>query len=358
MKTTKVHELADFNGKNIYVGIDLHKKDWSVTIYFDKIILKRFTQPGSVKSLAAFLKREYPNADYLCGYESGFCGFEVQRRLEELGIKCQVLHAADIPQTNKEKIEKTDRVDSRKIAKALSESSGNSIYIPDRDNERDRNLIRYYLTLKKDTARAKNRIKSLLNSYYIEIPEQIGKNWSKNFIQWLKENEEVKDSARAALNLMISQLEHIRLVYLEATKEVRKLQNDPKHKKLMELLTSITGIGPLIAIILITEIMDMKRFENKRKLNSYVGLMPMEHSSGEQEHKGKITVKRNKFLRAKLIEAAWISIRHDPALSLAYHELTKHMTGKRAITRIARKLLNRIRCVWLNETVYQKNVTK
>ena len=59
-----------------------------------------------------------------------------------------------------------------------------------------------------------------------------------------------------------------------------------------------------------------------------------------------------------LIESAWIAIRNDPALMLAFQELTKRMKATKAIVRIARKLLNRIRFVLKNKTAYEIAVVK
>ena len=131
METTNLKQKVDYTDKDIYVGMDVHKKNWAISLVYEKQLLRTFSQPGSSEALSVFLKREYPNANYLCGYESGFCGFSVQRKLDSFGIKCLVLHASDIPQTSKSKVNKTDRNDSKKIARSLSSNDYNSIYIPD-----------------------------------------------------------------------------------------------------------------------------------------------------------------------------------------------------------------------------------
>jgi transposase len=58
------------------------------------------------------------------------------------------------------------------------------------------------------------------------------------------------------------------------------------------------------------------------------------------------------------VEAAWTAIRHDPALLLVYEEWKLRMTGKRAIVKIARKLLSRVRHVWINNSPYVKGIVK
>ena len=132
-----------------------------------------------------------------------------------------------------------------------------------------------------------------------------------------------------------------------------------EYKQRYYLLRTITGIGPLTAASLITEIGDMKRFPSFYELNSFIGLLPMEHSSGERELKTRLTVRRHRQLRSDLVECAWTAKRTDPALSLFYaQQLKQGKEPKLIIVKIARKLLSRIRYVWLNEKPYEKGIVK
>ncbi|MER3471157.1 MAG: IS110 family transposase, partial [Chitinophagaceae bacterium] len=56
----------------------------------------------------------------------------------------------------------------------------------------------------------------------------------------------------------------------------------------------------------------MKRFSSFYQLNSFIGLLPSEHSSGERELKGRLTIRRHRQLRSDLIECAWTAKRTDP----------------------------------------------
>jgi transposase len=115
------------------------------------------------------------------------------------------------------------------------------------------------------------------------------------------------------------------------------------------LLKSIPGMGSLMAIILLVELVDMNRFRSLDPLCSYVGLVPTERSSGEEDTHGSITPRSHAYLRSMLIECAWVAVRKDPALLMQYQHLTGRMSGQRAIIRIARKLLSRIRYVLKNQ---------
>lgn len=355
---TKLNQIADFTNKQIFVGIDVHKKSWSVSLFYEDSFVRTFNQPPSVEVLERFLQKEFPGAKYLCGYESGFSGFWLQRQLEQRRIACQVIHPGDIPHTQKRKTAKTDAVDSKSIAQALSAGTVSSIYIPDPETESDRLLIRHRERLLGDIHRCKNRIRGLLLQFGFTVPEQYSNSWSNKFLEWLKTFPIDQRLTRTTLNHMIGQLEVLRSSLLLVNKDVRLMQESDKYKPLMTLLMSVPGVGPLTAITLLTEIADIKRFGSFRHLNSFVGLYPMEYSSGEHQYKANITFRHNKYLRKMLTESAWTAIRNDPALMMTFKDWEHRMTRKRALVKTARKLLSRIRYVWLNETMYQKGVVK
>ena len=88
----------------------------------------------------------------------------------------------------------------------------------------------------------------------------------------------------------------------------------------------------------------------------YCYISPNHYGSGDRDYDGGMTSRQNRLIRYLLIEASWVAIRNDPALTKVYGELKLKMDGKRAIIKVARKLLNRIRYVWINKTEYEKGV--
>ena len=109
----------DFTGQQIYVGLDIHKKSWSVSIYSEHSEHKTFTQPPAVDKLVYYLRRHFPGATYHSVYEAGYSGFWIHDRLQEHGVQCLVVNPADVPTKDKERTKKTDRVDCRKLARSL-----------------------------------------------------------------------------------------------------------------------------------------------------------------------------------------------------------------------------------------------
>ncbi len=189
----------------------------------------------------------------------------------------------------------------------------------------------------------------------MELPPPYNKNnWSNQFIAWLKALPHENEIDKHTLCKMVEQIETQRKEVTLLTKKIQEMLTHKSYQETASLLLSIPGIGQLTAATLLVELVDIKRFPSFAQLNSFIGFCPGEHSSGEGERKGHIISRHHQTIRSLLIESAWIAVRHDPALTLAYSELKKNMTGKRAITRIARKLLNRIYHVWLKKEDYEK----
>ncbi|RMD95166.1 MAG: IS110 family transposase [Calditrichaeota bacterium] len=350
MKNNKLN----YSGQKIIVGIDVHKKNWHITIIANGLKVSSLSVPPYPNKLYSFLVKHFPNGDYYSVYEAGFSGFWAHRELCALGIKNIIVNPADIPTKTKERRRKTDKIDSEKLARELSAGSLEGIYVPDKQSEGFRALVRLRRQLSKDQSKVKNRIKSLLLFLGEDVPEDINtKNWSQKYINALKELPiEVKESKQTLDNL-IQYLEVIRLQLAKVIKQLRiAVSNNHEARKIVELLMSIPGIGFTVGTIIYSEIMDIKRFKNLDQFASYVGLTPDVKASGEREHVKGLSKQSNDKLKNYIIEAAWIAIRKDPALLMAYGKLKSRMSSGSAIIRISKKLLNRIRYVWNNEKTY------
>ena len=350
---------ANFIGKTIFVGMDVHKNSWNLGLYLDDVFLRNVHQKPNPSSLKQFLESNYPGAKYVSAYEAGKFGFWIHRQLTSMGIECLVVNPADIPKSQKDKLQKTDANDSRNIGSQLQKGQLRGIHIPDQQQEADRLLFRHRKRIWKDLVRCKNRIKGHLAFCGIAIPDAYDNtSWSKNFIQWLKNLALEKVSNRKSLDYQIAQMEFLRGELLKISNDIRAMMREQRHKTNYYLLRSIPGIGPLTAASILVELGDIQRFKQFCKLNSFVGLLPTEHSSGEKESQGSLTVRRHKQLRSDLVECAWTAKRIDPALSLYYGEQIKCKEHNIVIIKIARKLLSRIRYVLINQKEYVKGVIK
>lgn len=344
-----------FKGQKIFVGIDVHKNKWSITCLTESGYKRTHTQNANAVELAAYLNRNFPEGEYHAVYEAGFSGFSTYYSLSECSIDCIVIHAADVPTSQYEDVMKTDAIDSEKLAKSLRAGLLKGIYIREVENLDDRGVVRLRTAIRKEAAKYKVRAKHLLMANGVELPDEFKKNggrWSNRLIQWMRSEVQLLSSTRVSLDMLLDQVESTRKALLNATRQLRQLSRTDKYKNRFELLLSIPGIGHIVAMTLLTEIYDIRRFSNERQFAHYLGLIPTSHSSGEKVIHGEKTFRGNKELGPMIIESSWIAIRHDIGLANAYSVYCKRMKPNKAIVRIARKLSNIIFAVLKNEKSY------
>jgi len=351
----------DFTGQNIYAGFDVHKKSWKVTIMAEDVYYKTFTQPPNPEILYNYLKNNFPGGNYHSAYEAGFCGFWIHDKLSSYGIKSIVVNPADIPTTNKERVQKEDKRDSRKIARSLSSGTLIPIYTPSIQTQKNRSLMRTRAMLVKDFVRYKNRIKSFLFFYGINIDEAFAdpkKHWTQRFMSWLESLEIDGGSGKESLQVLISECKNLRTLIFKVTKQIRELSQSATYQEEVYLLKSVPGIGIITAMTILTELETLDRFKNLDKMCGYIGLVPSTKSSGEKEKSGNITPRGHGVLRNAVIESSWTAIRKDPSLLKSYLIYCKRMDSNKAIIKIAKKLLSRIRFVLANNKPYECLIEK
>jgi transposase len=343
-----------FKGQVLYIGLDIHKKSWTVSIFSETLYLKTYTQDADTGILINYLKTHYPGALYKCVYEAGYFGFWIQHRLKSAGFNCMVVHPADIPTTDKQRHNKRDDSDSRKLARNLRAGTIAGIFIPTLEQQQDRSLVRRRAQMVQSQSRVKNRIKSFLSFYGIRISEEeVGKYWSRRYIEYLKSIMLYNESGQDSLNSLLGELDFYRERILDLTRKIRILSRTESYRYKINLLVSIPGISLISAMTILTEIMDIRRFKSQERLRSYIGLIPSERSSGEKERKTEMTSRGNREIKRIIVESAWTATAKDPVLTQYFEELCKRMKKTRAIIRVARRLTNRIMHVLLNEEEYK-----
>jgi transposase len=350
----------DFSNQNVYVGFDVHLKDWKVSIMVDDIHHKTFSQNPSPEALYRYLDSNFPSANYYSAYEAGFSGFWIHYELEKLGVHSIVVNPSDIPTTGKEAMQKEDRRDSLKIVKSLRGGLLNPIYVPDPKSVENRALLRSRTALVRDLARVKNRLKGYLRFIGITIPKEFerqSKSWTKSYLEWLQ-GLEISESAKNPILIHIEQGVKINEMKKAVTRQLKSLAETPDYQKNFNLLRSVPGIGLINSFIFLFELDKVERFKKIDNFCSFLGLIPSTHSSGEKERTGDITPRSNRILRQALIESAWVAIRRDPVLMKKFMTLRQRMKENRAIVRIAKSLAGRIYFVLKKQVPYQLGHTK
>jgi transposase len=344
--------LEEFvNQKNVFIGIDIHYTHWELCFICDGEVVEKVRIKSNYSLLIMYLKQYKTAKNIKIVYEAGFSGFWLCRKLIADGYDCMITPPNKAPRS--ENKVKTDKRDAQKLAYYLSANLLKSVYVPPKQIESDRKVIRRRSQLVKKQTRAKNHIKSFLHLHGIKTPEDISKNWSNNYITWLEGLKFEYESEHFTFSQLIRCYRYIRNEILELTKYLRNLSRTDKYYGNFNKLTSLRGIGLITAMTYLLELYDLKRFKNEKCFSSYLGFTPSQFSSGEHFRLGHITREGNAHLRRVLIESAWTVIKHDPFLRDKYERIkAKGVNGKKAIVAVARSLAVRLRRCLLDQTDY------
>ena len=123
----------------------------------------------------------------------------------------------------------------------------------------------------------------------------------------------------------------------------------------VQLLRTISGVGPRLAEAVVTMFDDPRRFRRAGQVSSYIGMVPKQFDSGETERSGRITRHGNRLVRSLLVEVAWCALRHNPWARETYQRISggKKSRKKIAIVAVGRKLLVRCWAMLRDETPWQ-----
>lgn len=342
--------MLDYSGKHVFIGIDVHKKTYSITAVCEGEMIKKCTMVADQTVLLAFLEKHFHRAIIESAYEAGFSGFGLHRFLLDNGINNKVVHPASIEIAARERV-KNDKRDSAKIAIQLAAGRLRSVHIPTPEREDCRAVTRLREQLMIDRRRKSIQMKMYLH--------QLGK---------IRHNESFLINKKRINLLLILPFAREQKFVLEtlanqwlsidaAIEEVETcLQQQATNDSELEMIySSLPGVGPVIARALANELGDMKQFANERKVFSYCGLTPSEYSSGEHIRVGHITRQGKPTLRRMLVQAAWVAIEIDKELSEFYARVSRKGGKKRAIVAVARRLIGHAKTCLKQQRPYKVN---
>jgi len=260
---------------------------------------------------------------------------------------------------------KTDTIDAELIARLARIGNQKETVLPGEGILTLRNLSRFRMELVFQASDVKRRVITVLDVLFPEFEKLFSNVFGKSALAILKESptpeeivtiddeklitlleqsskgrlgkqtaEKLKkaagDSVGATfgksalvfeLKLLLSQVQFLKEQLTELEKEITMLLANVDQK-----LTSIPGIGPMLAAIIIGEIGDLSRFPNVSSVIAYAGLDPTVTESGTITKKRNISKKGSKYLRTAIWQAAVYSLVHNPHLRAFYDK--KRTEGK------------------------------
>ena len=336
-------------GEELFVGIDLHKHRWHVTVRTADVEIFSSSIAGRWQELKKVLNR-YNGCRIHAVYEAGYFGFWLFDHLTQYGVECIVTPPSLIPQEHGNRV-KTDRLDSGKLARLLAKGLLKGIWVPSTKERFHRQVIRRRRQLVGDRVRTQNRIKSELCFFGIDLPAPQGQ-WSQVYFANLQRIKFKNRWMQQSFNHLLEQYDFLCAQIDKQTQLLKQLAKLPLYRDRVKILCSIPGIGVLTAMEILLELQDFSRFRRAEQLAAYVGLTPSQYSSADKIRMGRITGAGKNAVRSALVESCWHLIRKDKAMRKKYEQIKARAGAKRAIVALSRKLILCIRRLLLDNRPY------
>ena len=279
--------------------------------------------------------------------ESSTSGKYLSKELLKLKYKIHLINPSKVPEISNN-YKKTDKEDSLKLAELFRLNALSEVYIPSRETENIRSLVRYRHSLGEELTLKKNKIHALLTSYgiIIKATDPFGKKGLKE----IESNySNLNYSDRIVLRSLLNDISFIKNREREIETQISSISDKGNDIK---LLMTIPGINFYTAAGILSEIGTINRFLNKEKFASYTGLIPSEYSSGTKTVKGHITKHGPSLLRFFLVETVHSLIKFTKKFRSKYLSIVRRLGKKRSIIAIARILAETIYAMLKNNVRY------
>jgi len=320
---------------SIYVGIDVHKHFCQAALMDEKgILLHEFrfdnTQEGA-HNLVNLAKSINPHVKAVVEPSANYW-IKVYDKLEDEGVEIKLSNPLRTKAIAEARI-KTDRLDAKTLAYLLRGDLVAESYVPTRKNRERRALIRHRASLMRMRVEVKNRIHALLDKH--ELSYTYTDLFGKQGMEWLRSLQlPVPDQ-----QILQSNLQVLETLNAEVRNADIQIARDATSEEQAKLLMTMPGVDYYAAMVLLSEIGDVKRFSSDEKLVSWVGLAPQTHQSGETHWTGHITRKGSKRARWILTQCAQSARQHDPRMREFYERIERKHGSSKAVVAVARKML-------------------
>jgi transposase len=346
----------------IMTGIDVHDKNLLLKVAVDSAPPETRSFPNTAegrRSMLAYLrgrKRKAKASRVAVAYEASGAGYGLYDDVTDAKFECHVLAPTRMKRSHKSRRMKTDERDAEMIFEHLRAHmlAGNclcEVWVPDPETRDDRELVRGRIDAAEKLASLKAQVKCLLKRNGLRRPKHTGNGWTEGFLRWLlglarESGGPLGLGARRALQTYLRQARLFENEIAILDGYVAELAQSDRYRAKVEALTEeLKGVGVLVATVFLTEMGDLSRFENRRQVAAYVGLVPSSDESGEQDdRKGHITHQGSWRLRKVLCQAAWSRGRTDERERAVHARISAKNPKHKKIATVAlmRRLLIRM----------------
>jgi transposase len=247
-----------------------------------------------------------------------------------LQIELWIGDAAEI-RTKRVRKQKTDRQDARLILHWLLEDRFPQIWVPSWENRDLRQLLRHRHRMVQARTRIMNQLQAVALNEGLRCKKRLWRERGREQLESFRLAPWASRRRRDRLGL----LDRLNPTVAELSQAIeQEVEKCPAARRLM----TYPGVGPLTALAFVLIIGDAERFQCGKQVASYLGLVPLEDSSGHRRRLGDITKQGSSILRFLLVEAAQVTARSLPQWRSKYCHLMMRRGRKTAKVAIARKL--------------------
>lgn len=330
-----------------YVGMDVHKNESQISA---------LTEHGEIRDLRILTRRDRLAAEFGSRararilIEASTESEWVARCLEDLGHEVIVADPNYAPMyATRSKRVKTDRRD----AQALMEACRVGAYRAAHRTSDIQRRVRALLAVRENLVRCRARQIHLIRSLVRREGQRVRSGAVSTFVARLAATEQPDWLRRttAPLGAVLEGIQRQIEVCDRAILEV--VAGD----SVVQRLRTVPGVGPITATAYVATVDRVERFNRAHEIESYLGLVPSERSSGERQHRGALTKAGNARLRYLLVEAAWCILRSHHSSTEQLREWAKRIALRRgrrvAVVALARRLAGILYAMWRDRTEYQ-----
>lgn len=241
---------------------------------------------------------------------------------------------------------KSDRIDGDVLALALARGHIPKAHVlsPERQE------LRHHLAVRRSLVEARvnlvTTIRGLVNAHGMKVP---GCD-VETFVARLRATV-LDEHVRALVTPLVDTVEHLngQLAIAE-----RKLHQLGAREPVIQQLCTAPGVSLIVAAAFVSVIDDAGRFTRAHQVESYLGLVPLEDTTGGRQRLGHITKQGNSYLRAMLVQAAWcvLNQRKPDPLTQWGHAVAARRGKRIAVVAVARRLAGVLWAMWRKDTVY------
>ena len=323
-----------------WVGLDVHARESTFAVFDQatgEVSTKRVV--GRPHELLPWLRGVERPARMV--YEAGPTGYGLARRARAEAIEVGVCAPGKTERPPADRV-KTDKRDAIRLARLLAAGELTLVTIPSVEREQLRDLVRCREDIRVDLMRARHRVGKFLlrREIYWEGP---GEAWSYKHRLWLASIKFSDQASRATLADYLHAHDVLIARRDQVEAELAKLALSAPCAGTVARLRCLRGIDTLTAVGLCAEIGEWERFDHPDQLASYLGIVPSEHTTGQQRRLGAITKAGSTHARRLLVEASW-HYRRGPCVS---EKLERRQRGQAPeIINISWKAQRRLNARW------------